>query len=145
MFTSPALSTHPEKAEQLEQKRLEQYAFKRAHDIELPEAVSLLVDLLGVQLVAIIGGVTDGRRVRDWKSGKRDPRDTDSERALRFALQLAIMVTRDCERSPRIAQAWFQGGNPILGYQAPAMVLRAGHLDDTGYRLVDAARSFIGD
>jgi hypothetical protein len=126
-------------------QHLEQAAYQRAHESEFADMVTQLVDLLGVQLVAIIGGVTDGRRVRDWKSGARDPKDPQSEPTLRFALQLAIIITRDRTRSPRIAQAWFQGGNPILGYESPAVVLRNGPLDDIRPKLIDAARSFIGN
>jgi hypothetical protein len=126
-------------------QHLEQAAYQRAHEGEFADMVTQLVDLLGVQLVAIIGGVTDGRRVRDWKSGTRDPKDPQSEPTLRFALQLAIIVTRNRTRSPRIAQAWFQGGNPILGYESPAVVLRDGLLNDIRPKLIDAARSFIGN
>jgi len=126
-------------------QHLEQAAYQRAHESEFAVMVTQLVDLLGVQLVAIIGGVTGGRRVRDWKSGTRDPKDPQSEPTLRFALQLTIIVTRDGTRSPRIAQAWFQGGNPILGYQSPAEILRNGPLDEIRPKLIDAARSFIGN
>lgn len=123
----------------------EQIAHRLAHESLFADMVTQLVDLLGVQLVAIIGGVTDGRRVRDWKSGTRDPRAPQSEPTLRFALQLAIIITRGRTRSPRIAQAWFQGGNPILGYESPAVVLRNGRLDESRPKLIDAARSFIGN
>jgi len=126
-------------------QQLEQAAYQRAHESEFADMVTQLVDLLGVQLVAIIGGVTDGRRVRDWKSGTRDPKDPQSEPTLRFALQLAIIVTRNRTRSPRTAQVWLQGGNPILGYESPAVVLRNGPLDDIRRKLIDAARSFIGN
>jgi hypothetical protein len=123
-------------------RKAEQDAYTRAYNAEFPEAIRELVELLGVQLVAIIGGVTDGRRVRDWKAGKRDPRDPDSERALRLGLQMALMLTSS-GRSHRVAQAWFQGGNPALDYRAPAMVLRAGPIDAVSPALVEAARSFI--
>ena len=113
---------------------------ERPRNSEFADMVTQLADLLGVQLVAIVGGVTDGRRVRDWKSGARDPKDPQTECTLRFVLQLAIIITRDRTRSPRIAQAWFQAGNPILGYDSPAVVLRNCPLDDIRPKLIDAAR-----
>ncbi len=125
-------------------RQAEFHSYKRALDAEFPDAVRVLVDLVGVQLVAIVGGVTDGRRVRDWKAGERDPKDPAIEPRLRLALQLALMLTSS-GRSPRVAQAWFQGGNPVLGYQAPAMVLRDGNLETVRAKLIDAARAFIAE
>jgi hypothetical protein len=122
-------------------RAIELAAHDRAVNAEFGEVVNDLIDRLGTPLVAIIGGVKDARRVRDWKAGKRDPRDPASEPTLRLALQIALMLTDG--RSKRVAQAWFQGANPHLGYQAPAIVLRDGRLDDVRVPVVEAARSFI--
>jgi hypothetical protein len=41
-----------------------------------------------------------------------------------------------------VAQAWFQGLNPILDDRAPALLLREGELADIGPRVLAAARQF---
>jgi len=124
-------------------RKVENEAHQRAYGVEFPDAVAQLVDLLGVQLVAIMGNVTDGRWVRDWKDKQREPRDPEVNPRLRLALQAAIMLT-DNGRSPRVAQAWFQGGNPILDYSAPALVIRKNPAAEAAPKVIEAARLFIG-
>lgn len=105
---------------------------KLVHESEFADMITQLVNLLGIQLVAIIGNETQDSTPQN-------------EPTLRFALQLAIIITRDQTRSPRVAQAWFQGSNPILGYESPAMVLRNGRLNGIRPKLINAAQSFTGN
>lgn len=98
-----------------------------------------LRNLLGLKLVAYIGGVTETRAVREWAEGSRAMR-SETARRLRLALQAGWMISRDDD--PRVAQAWFQGLNPQLGDISPARLLRDGDLDEVGPQVIEAARAF---
>jgi len=50
-----------------------------------------------------------------------------------------LITDRD---TPAMAQAWFQGLNPILDDRAPALLLRKGELADIGPQVLAAARQF---
>jgi hypothetical protein len=108
----------------------------RSHDAEL---VGQLRELLGAQLVAYLGSVTETRAVRQWADGVRKP-PAEVRRRLRLAYQVAGLLTeRD---QPRVVQAWFQGMNPQLEDIAPARLIREGNPDEVGPRVLAAARSF---
>ncbi|WP_119033901.1 hypothetical protein [Gordonia rubripertincta] len=104
------------------------------------ELVSALRDLLGAKLVAYLGTVKETRAVRQWADGSRAiANPTDKER-LRIAYRAARIISeRD---SPTVAQAWFQGLNPLLDDTSPARALRDGDLDTEGPRVLGAARQF---
>ncbi|EKT83282.1 hypothetical protein WSS_A07909 [Rhodococcus opacus M213] len=42
-----------------------------------------------------------------------------------------------------MVQTWFQGPNPILDDQPPALLPRAGDLSDVGPKVLAAARQFV--
>jgi hypothetical protein len=104
------------------------------------ELVTALREMLGARLVAYLGKVKETRAVRQWAEGTRTiGNDTDVER-LRIAYRAAKLITaRD---TAAVAQAWFQGLNPILDDRAPALLLRDGDLADVGPRVLAAARQF---
>jgi hypothetical protein len=108
--------------------------------MELPirDVVVELVDLLGATTVAVIGGVSETRAVAQWMASREPQRP----HVLRFALQLALMISSRADR--RIAQAWFHGTNPRLGDRSPMMLLRSDRLDESQAELLVAARSFAG-
>lgn len=115
----------------------------RAYEIsirsDVAELVGQLRDLLGAQLVAYMGSVTETRAVRQWAEGTRKP-PAEAIRRLRLAYQVAGLLTeRD---QPRVVQAWFQGMNPQLEDTAPARLIREGNPDEVGPRVLDAAREF---
>src|SRR3954467_8419506 len=99
-----------------------------------------LRDLLGVRLVAYLGGVGETRAVHQWADGDRTPSEAVQQR-LRFALRVALPIA-DAD-SPAIAQAWFQGLNPQLDDRSPARLLRDGDLDEVGPAIVAAERAFL--
>lgn len=105
--------------------------------IPIQDAVRELVDLLGLTLVATIGGVQETRAVTQWM-GEREPQ---RPHVLRFALQLAQLIAD--ARGSNSAKAWFMGSNPHLGDRAPVMVLRVESLEDAQSLLMYAAREFI--
>ena len=105
--------------------------------ISIQQAVRELVDLLGLTLVATIGGVSETRAVTQWMTD----REPQKPHALRFALQLATMIATS--RGPLAAKAWFMGSNPHLGDRAPVLVLRSESLETAQNSLMAACRRFI--
>lgn len=104
-------------------------------------AVKELRDLITPRLVAYIGGVRATRAVNQWAQGKRDVKSAEIEDRLRFALQVALLLSEHC--APRVVQAWFQGLNPHLDDRSPARLLRDGDLDEAGPLVLAAARAFL--
>jgi hypothetical protein len=115
-----------------------------AHDevmrMDMPVVVKELRELLGARLVAFIAGVQETRAVHKWADGERQFKSNEVIRRLQLTYQVAKLVTsRD---RPAVAQSWFQGLNPKLGDRSPARLLRDGDLDETGPRVLAAARAF---
>ena len=114
-------------------------AYEQSARLPFPAVVKELSQLLGAKLVAYLAGVRETRAVREWSSGKREPRDPIPQR-LRVALQVAMLVAQ--RESPSVVQAWFQGLNPQLDDRSPARLLREGDLDTVGPEVLSAARAF---
>ena len=117
----------------------------RAHDhamrASFDVAVKELRDILTARLVAYIAGVRETRAVHQWVDGTRDVKSGAVEDRLRFALQVALLLSEHDD--PRVVQAWFQGLNPHLDDRAPARLLREGDLDEVGPLVLGAARAFV--
>jgi len=115
-------------------------AYNNAMSMTTAQLVTALRDLLGAKLVAYLGRVKETRAVRQWAEGTRsiaNPADVDR---LRVAYRAAAVLTvRDSEQ---VAQAWFQGLNPLLDDRSPARVLREGDLEQVGPQVLTAARQF---
>jgi hypothetical protein len=115
-------------------------AYNTAMSMTTAQLVTALRDLLGAKLVAYLGRVKETRAVRQWADGTRsiaNPADVDR---LRVAYRAAAVITaRD---SKQVAQAWFQGLNPLLDDRSPARVLREGDLEEVGPQVLTAARQF---
>jgi hypothetical protein len=115
-------------------------AYNTAMSMTTAHLVTALRDLLGAKLVAYLGRVKETRAVRQWADGTRsiaNPADVDR---LRVAYRAAAVITaRD---SKQVAQAWFQGLNPLLDDRSPARVLREGDLEEVGPQVLTAARQF---
>ncbi|WP_206751193.1 MULTISPECIES: hypothetical protein, partial [unclassified Cryobacterium] len=102
--------------------------------------VTGLRELLGAQLVAYLGRVSNTRSVREWADGSRVP-GADVVQRLRTSFYVAGILS-ERERAT-IVQAWFQGMNPELGDKSPVALLRGEPLVVVGPIVVAAARSFI--
>lgn len=115
-------------------------AYNTAMSMTTAQLVTALRDLLGAKLVAYLGRVQETRAVRQWAEGTRsiaNPADVDR---LRVAYRAGAVITaRD---SKQVAQAWFQGLNPLLDDRSPARVLREGDLEEVGPQVLTAARQF---
>jgi hypothetical protein len=100
-----------------------------------------LRDRLGARLVAYLGLVKKTRVVRQWADAA-DPRKPSAlvENRLRAAYQIAGTL-READ-SAAVIQAWFQGMNPLLDDYSPAKVLREGDPEESGPRVLAAARAF---
>jgi hypothetical protein len=105
--------------------------------LPLAEAVAQLVDLLGATTVAGIAGVRETRAVQQWAAGEREPQ---RPHVLRFALQLALMISSLASRD--MARAWFHGSNPHLDDEVPMVLLRDRPLESIQVPLMAAVRSF---
>lgn len=114
----------------------------QAHDLamSLPtgEVVRRLVDYLGATTVAAIGGVNETRAVKEWMNSHG--REPQRPHTLRFALQLATMIAEVAD--PDVVRAWFQGSNPHLDDEIPALLLRTRPLQEIQPMMMAAARSF---
>ncbi|MBK5222026.1 MAG: hypothetical protein JJE52_03945 [Acidimicrobiia bacterium] len=121
--------------------RPELRAHERAMRLPFEAAVKELRDLLTPRLVAYIGGVRETRAVHQWADGTRDVKSGEVEDRLRFALQVALLLSEG--DAPRVVQAWFQGLNPHLDDRSPARLLRDGDLDEVGSIVLAAARAFL--
>ena len=109
---------------------------ERAMSLDIKEVVAELVDMLGLSLVAVIAGVGETRAVQQWMKDREPQRP----QVLRFALQIALMITESTDGS--IARAWFQGSNPSLNDLTPALMLRNQPLAEVQSVIVAAAREF---
>ena len=109
---------------------------KHAMSIRIEQVVEQLVDLLGLTMVAAIGGVGETRAVQQWIAGREPQRPN----VLRFALQLAMMISTAEDRN--VVRAWFQGSNPQLEDRVPLMMLRNEPLEEVQAPLMGAARAF---
>jgi hypothetical protein len=87
-------------------------------------------------MVATIGGVKETRAVQQWILD----RDPQRSHVLRFALQIALMLTSRADRE--FARAWFHAANPRLDDRIPMLLLRDLPLDQIQRPLLSAARAF---
>ncbi|MDP3949518.1 hypothetical protein [Microbacterium sp.] len=109
--------------------------------IRLPfaEIVAKLREMLGVRLVAYIGGVKSARSVSTWADGTGQPGEIDRER-LRHAFYAAAVLRERYDIAT--VQSWFKGMNPAMNDEAPAQVLREGDPLIGAREVIAAAKSF---
>ncbi|KGJ79267.1 hypothetical protein GY21_05580 [Cryobacterium roopkundense] len=115
-------------------------AYEDSVRLDIGGIVTGLREILGAQLVACLGRVSNTRSVREWAEGSRAP-GADVVQRLRTSYYVAGILSE--RESGTVIQAWFQGMNPELGDKSPAALLRAERLDVIGPDVVAAARSFI--
>lgn len=114
-------------------------AARESVELPLPELVERLRDLVGVRLVAYVGGVKNTRPVSDWASGHRSPGAEDEAR-LRLAFQAARLMRERYDTAT--IQSWLMGSNPALSYEAPARYVRENDPVDAAREVMAAASSF---
>ena len=115
-------------------------AHRQAMRAEFADVVAELRELLGLKLVAYLGSVNETRAVNQWAAGERTP-GAGTQARLRLALQIALMIA--AVDGAGVAQAWFQGMNPLLDDDSPGRLLREGGLEEVGPEVLGAARSFL--
>lgn len=120
---------------------------RRHHDIVQLSDAGLAAHVrvgLGAKLAAYLGNVKETRAVRQWAEGERSIRDRQVVQRYRVAAEvLGIVRTR---ADADVAQAWFQGLNPILDDRSPLAVLKHSTGDDDDAREVLAsARAFAAE
>ncbi|MFC6704621.1 hypothetical protein [Flexivirga alba] len=99
------------------------------------QAVSVLSEALGSQLVAHIAGVSP-ETVSRWASGKARNPNIESERKVRLAFRIFTELSSVEER--HTIRAWFIGANPYLGEDSPAQAL----INDRDRAVLAAATEF---
>lgn len=95
--------------------------------------------MLGVRLVAYIGGVKSARSVSTWAEGTGAPGEVDRER-LRHAFHAAALLRE--QHDATTVQSWFKGMNPALNDDAPVHVLREADPLKGARDVVAAAKAF---
>lgn len=120
--------------------RPELRAHEHAMRVPFATAVTTPRELLTPRLVAI-GGVRETRAVHQWADATREAKSGEVEDRLRFALQVALLLSE--HDAPSVVQAWFQGLNPHLEDRSPARLLREGNRDEVGPLVLAAARAFL--
>jgi hypothetical protein len=109
----------------------------KATRASISDAASFLQDLLSQRLVAFIVG-KDSKTVSRWvKGGSAEIRDEETERRLRTAYEIAILLL--AHDSPQTVRAWFISMNPNLDDTSPAEALHDGDLKE----VIAAARAFV--
>lgn len=103
------------------------------------ELVSRLRDILGVRLVAYMGGVKSTRPVSEWVAGQARPGEVERER-LQHAYHAAALLRQRYDAAT--VQSWFKGLNPSLGDVAPAQMLADGAPLVVAGEVLAAAKSF---
>jgi hypothetical protein len=98
------------------------------------QIVERLVELVGIVVTGIIGGVTSEREVSRWVQDGPPPA---LDARMRFAYRLALLVAEGY--GPGLVQAWFKGANTMLGDRAPALFLRDDFSEKAQQRLLRAA------
>ena len=120
----------------LEDLRSDVSAHEHAMELPIGRVVAELIDLLGLTTVAVIGGVKETRAVSQWLDGRAPQRPN----VLRFALQLATMISTMADRE--IVRAWFHGSNPRLNDRVPMLMLHSEPLEEIQGPLLASARAF---
>lgn len=109
----------------------------RAQRLPIRDVVKELADVLGIHMVAVIGGETSTRAVRAWRDGDYAPRADDE---LRLALQVVdVLATREAKD---VIRAWFGGLNHLLDDENPALLI-AKEFTSKGKSVLNAARAFV--
>lgn len=114
-------------------------AFEESVELPFPEKASRLREILGVRLVAYIGGVKSTRVVSGWVAGTSRPGETERDR-LQHAFHAAALLRERYDQAT--VQSWFKGLNPQLGDKAPARVLAEGDPAAVAGDVLAAAKSF---
>lgn len=130
-------------AAQADPERRDQVGYSLSINMQAPEAVGLLTDLLGLRVVASLSGTTETRAVREWAEGSRSPR-RDSMVRLRLAVRLAGIVYANDK--PWLYESWIISPNPWLDQRIPASVLAEWNADEEDYEdkilgLINAAKN----
>lgn len=102
--------------------------------------VTALAGQLELKLVAYLGKVNETRTVKQWAEGTHEPANAEDIERLRWAFRAASLIMS--RESAGVAQAWFQGLNPVLGDVSPARLLRNGEINVAGPQVLAAARQF---
>jgi hypothetical protein len=106
------------------------------------DVVAGLREVLGARLVAYLSGLSSTAELSQWTAGMAEP-PAEVSRRLRCACYVTGLLQ---EREGDVTiQSWFQGMNPLLEDEAPAMLLREAEIGDAIHMVTLAARHFAAE
>jgi hypothetical protein len=114
-------------------------AYRQAVSASFPDVVRALVSIVGRKQTAYIASVKDARAIDRWMEQAIPQKDV--EQRVRLAYQVATLL-RSVD-SDSVVQAWLIGLNPELNDAVPITLLREGHIENDGKRVLNAARAFV--
>lgn len=114
-------------------------AHRESLNLEFPDLVARLAEVIGRKLTAYVAGVKDMRAVERWMGGGQPYGEVESRLRLTFQV-VRTLLDHD---SPHVIQAWLMGVNPELGDRVPLRLLREGDLAVVAPEVLAAARAFI--
>ncbi|TIH30802.1 hypothetical protein [Subtercola vilae] len=114
-------------------------AWEDSVGLPFSDLVSRLREILGVRLVAYIGGVKSTRPVSEWAAGQAKPGEIERER-LQHAFHAAALLRERYDAAT--VQSWFKGMNPSLDDASPAQLLATGDPLAVASDVLAAAKSF---
>lgn len=117
-------------------------ADEEARAVAIRDVVSGLREVLGARLAAYLGGLSSTSELRQWVDGVTEPSDHVTQR-LRCAFYVTGLLRE--REGDRTIQSWFQGMNPFLEDEAPAVLIREGEIDKALPLVMRAARHFAAE
>jgi len=110
--------------------------------LAMRDVVDGLREVLGARLVAYLSGLSSTAELSQWTAGMAEP-PAEVSRRLRCAFYVTGLLK---EREGDVTiQSWFQGMNPLLEDEAPAMLLREAEIGDAIHMVTVAARHFAAE
>jgi len=109
---------------------------RRPQEYSIAEVTEHLVETLGPKVTAFLVG-KDPQTIMRWAKGTQRPPQSDVERKLRAAFDVALLLGATDTR--HVVRAWFIGMNPQLEDVSPAEAIESGRLRET----MAAARAFV--
>lgn len=120
--------------------KVEFRAYSASVEAELKPMVDFLAARLGVRMIAVGVGLSDGRPVRSWQDQTAKPRPGTLDK-LRLLYRVAYIV--DHYYDGDTARAFLRSASPMLGNRAPLEVIADDELPEAQPAALGAVRAFL--
>ncbi len=115
-------------------------AHKKSIRVPVDEQAGFVQDVVGSRLAAAALGLKDTRTLSSWAGGG-PIRGADAQHRLQVLFRVVAAVEEAF--SPAVAAAFLRGSNPVLGDQAPLVVLADEPPVRAEPRLLQAVEAFL--